>query len=290
MNNIKTIAVIAGLSLASSAMAKEGPDQYNAGAEGFMAGALPPAGTYFINYAGYFSGELQDDDGNTVPDVKVEAAFDALRFLHVTETKILGADYAVHMVLPLVHQKITTPGGSATASGLGDMVISPLVLGWHYPEWHFVAAFDIDLPTGRWDTDKPLERIGANYISYEPIFATTYLNESGFEASVKMMYNIKEENDDTNYKSGDEFRVDYTVAKHADDWSYGLGGCYLEQTTDDEQNGVKLASSKGRGFSIGPQIQYNYKGQSFIAKWQHDTIAENRFQGDKIHFKYVMRF
>lgn len=66
-----------------------------------MSGAIPPVGTYFINYAGYYSGTLKDNSGNTVrppntkgnlQDVKVSAWFDALRLVHVTGIKLLGAD------------------------------------------------------------------------------------------------------------------------------------------------------------------------------------------------------
>lgn len=282
--------MLAGLALATTAMAKEGPDQYNHGAEGFMAGALPPSGNYFLNYAGHYEGDLQDHNGNDVPGVKVEATFNAFRFLHVTKTKILGADWGMHLIVPLVHQKITTPGGTESSSGLGDIVLNPVVLGWHFPEWHFVATVDLNLPTGKWSKSKASDRIGANYASIEPIFAVTYLNKSGFEASAKFMYNIKDENDDTNYRSGNEFRIDYTLAKHSGNWAYGVGGCTVKQTTSDELNDVKVANSKGKAFAIGPQIQYNYKGQAFIAKIQHEIGVENRFKGNKIHFKYVLPF
>ena len=286
----RPMAIVAALAVTGAVQAKEGPDQYNHGAEGFMSGALPPPGTYFINYAGHYQGDMQDSDGNEVPGVSVKATFNALRFVHVTKQKILGADYGVHMIAPLVHQKISTPGGSKSTSGLGDIVVSPLVLGWHFPELHVIAALDFNLPTGKWSKSNPLERIGANYYSIEPVLAITYLNKSGFEASAKIMYNIKGENDDTDYQSGDEFRVDYTLAKHDGNWTYGIGGTLLRQTTSDEQNGVKIAGSKGKSFSIGPQIQYNYQGQSFIAKLQHETGVESRFKGNKLHLKYILAF
>jgi hypothetical protein len=56
---------------------------------------------------------------------------------------------------------------------------------------------------------------GAGYWSIEPLVALTYLSDDGYEASAKLMYNIKSENDDTDYESGDEFHMDYTLAKHS---------------------------------------------------------------------------
>lgn len=290
MQTLKTLgcaALLCGLSL--NAHAKEGGDQYPNGAEGFMAGALPPAGHYFINYAGYYGGTMHDPNGNKVDGVKVKAWFDALRYINVTKYKILGGDYTWHAILPLVSQEITTPAASESVKGLGDMTIGPFFLGWHWDEWHMLTGLDINLPTGRYDINNGQRSIGANYISYEPVLAFTYRNAEGWEASAKLMYNIKQENDDTKYQSGDEFHMDYTVGKHQGDWSYGLGGYYLTQTEDDELNGVKLDNSRGKVFAIGPQVAYNYKGMSFVFKWHHETSIENRFGGNKVFFKFITR-
>ncbi|MBP8267448.1 MAG: transporter, partial [Zoogloea sp.] len=126
--------LIAGLSLAAGvAEAKEGGDQYPNGAENWYAGALPPPGTYFINYFGYYGGKLQDGSGhdvshpatgNKVP--RVDAVFDALRVVHVTNTRILGGNWAMRAILPVVNQSIgNLPGtsGSASKFGIGDITI-----------------------------------------------------------------------------------------------------------------------------------------------------------------------
>lgn len=289
---------------ALQAQAKEGGDQYPNGAETFLSGALPPPGTYFINYMGYYSGTLKDGNGNTVklPNGKggtekatVKAFFDALRLVHVTDVKILGANWAMHAILPVVYQDLDLPplGGSKSRVGLGDVTVNPFVLSWHSPNWHVAAGVDINLPTGAWDSQDPRRSIGANYYSFEPILAVTYLANNGFEASAKLMYNIKTKNNSTNYQSGDEFHMDYLLGYRQGEWAYGLGGYYLKQTTDDELNGRKVGTDGNRGqvFAFGPHIQYTGKsGDQFIFKWQHETAVENRFAGNKVWFKYVHRF
>ena len=46
-------------------------------------GALPPPGTYYLNYFGYYTGQLRDGSGNKVnlngATPSVDAVFDALR-------------------------------------------------------------------------------------------------------------------------------------------------------------------------------------------------------------------
>lgn len=283
--------------LASSlAFAKEGPDQYPNGIEHFLSGALPPPGHYFINYLGYYGGDYRDNQGDKVPDLKVRAVFDVLRYVYVSNYQILGGSWGMHVIVPLVHQSLDTPIpgiDDGKTFGLGDITINPLIVGWHLsPEWHITAGLDIGLPTGKYDSADPTDSIGANYFSFEPVVAFTYLAKSGFEASAKLMYNIKTRNDDTNYQSGDEFHMDYLIGQHFGPWAAGLGGYYLRQTTDDEANGKTVGSDGNRGkvFAVGPAIKYDYKNMSFMGSWNYETSVENRFKGNKFLFKFVTSF
>lgn len=290
----------------SAALAKEGGDQYPNGAEAReMVGALPPPGDYFINYAGYYGGTLVNEHGDKANlggrNAKVDAWFDALRYVKVSHTKVLGADWGWHVIVPLVHQSMDFPplGGRSSTNRLGDITIDPLVLGWHFGPLHMIAGLDINLPTGSYDKNDTRVSTGANYYSFEPVLALSYLSESGWDGSVKLMYNIKTRNKDTDYQSGDEFHADYWLGKHAGPWSYGLGGYYLKQTTDDKQNGQVVAAApgvysqgrRGQVLAIGPSVGYTTpQGVSLIAQWQHETLVENRFAGDKLWFKLITAF
>ncbi|MBK8113709.1 MAG: transporter [Candidatus Accumulibacter sp.] len=298
MNTVQSILLLAvpALLAGTPVLAKEGPDQYPNGSENFMAGALPPPGNYFINYLGYYQGDYRDNDGHKVPGLNVSATFDALRFIHVTNQKIFGGDWAVHAIVPLVSQRMHTPFpgiGNGSVFGLGDIVIDPLIIGWHFPpDWHLTVGVDIYLPTGKYSKSNPTDSIGANYYSFEPIFAFTYLNQGGFEASAKLMYNLKTKNLDTDYQSGNEFHMDYLIGQHFGPWAVGLAGYYLRQTTDDQVNGQKVGPDGRRGqvFAYGPAIKYDYKGMSFVGSWNHESSVDNRFQGNKFFFKWVTAF
>jgi len=298
MHKAHTLLLLAAPALfaATAAVAKEGPDQYPNGSENFMTGALPPPGNYFINYLGHYEGDYRDNQGKKVPGLSVNATFDALRFIHVTPHKILGGDWGMQVIVPVAYQKLHTPIpgiGTGSTFGLGDIVIDPLIIGWHFPpDWHLTIGLDIYLPTGKYSDSNPTESIGANYYSFEPIVAFTYLNQGGFEVSAKLMYNIKTKNNDTDYKSGQDFHMDYLVGQHFGPWAVGLAGYYLTQTTDDEVGGRKAAPDGRRGkvFAYGPAVQYNYKGTSFVGSWNHETGVDNRFQGNKFFLKLVTGF
>ncbi|WP_332671922.1 SphA family protein [Aromatoleum sp.] len=303
-----SIAVALATAVVGNATAKEGGDQYPNGAENWLAGAVPPPGNYFLNYFGYYDAKLRDGDGDKVPGTSVRAWFDALRFIKMTNTKILGGDWGMHLIVPFVSQDVKLGGPGASASGVGDITINPIIVAWHTPNLHWTVALDFNLPTGKYESGDPRKSIGTNYWSIEPIFAVTWLSDSGWELSGKFMYNIKRKNEDfrpapgapkMDYDSGDDFHMDYVAGKHFGPWAVGLSGYYLKQTTDDELEGETLAAvpglwsrgRKGEVFAIGPSVSYTAKsGTMFIAQWQRETSAENRFRGDKAWFKLVLPF
>ena len=166
--------LVGGLFLAVGvAQAKEGGDQSAPGAENWMAGALPPAGFYFKNYVGHYGGKLQDGKGNEAKPggvgARADVTFDVLRFIYVTNIKVLGGDYAVQAFVPVVNQSlnISPLGGRANKFGIGDMFFTPVAIGWHHsPELHTIAALDVFLPTGAYDAKDPRTKERRNYFGY----------------------------------------------------------------------------------------------------------------------------
>jgi hypothetical protein len=300
------VAALAAALSASPVFAKEGGDQYPNGAETWFAGAVPPPGNYFINYFGYYEGKLRDGNGDKVEGAKVNAWFDALRFVQTTGYTLFGANWGWHVIVPIVRQELDLGAGSNTVTNIGDVTINPFILSWHTKNWHWAAALDVNLPTGKYESGDPTRSIGAHYWSVEPIFAATWLSDDGWELSGKFMYNVKGKNNDfrpapgapsMEYASGDEFHMDYLAGKRFGPWGVGLSGYYLKQTTDDKLNGSTISSQlgpwsdgrRGQVFAIGPSAIYsNASGMHFIGQWQHESMVENRFGGDKFWFKLIM--
>lgn len=289
----------AALALATPAAATEGGGgHYPNGAEDFMVGALPPPGTYFINYLSWYSADsFRDDNGDKLfDDFDLDVVANTLRLVHVTDYKFLGANWAVHAFLPLVNvdvsRRIAPPFDRESDSrfGLGDIIIDPFILGWHGKNWHLITGLDIYVPTGAYDKND-LANIGRNYWTFEPVVAFTYLSDGGFEVSAKLMYAFNTENNDTNYQSGQEFHMDYTLGYHTGPWSLGIGGYYYQQTTDDELNSRTFMDGfRGRAFAIGPQVKYDYQNMAFTLKYQAETNVENRPDGNSLWFKFLYAF
>jgi hypothetical protein len=300
---IALLAVICLATVASTtAQATEGGGgAYPNGAEDFMSGAVPPPGTYFINYFDYYSADkFAGNNGNSaIPGFKLTVTADVLRFIHITDKQILGGFWGFHAFVPLmnVNVKTSTPLGNDSKTGLGDIIVNPFILSWHGKNWHAATGIDIYIPTGSYNKND-LANIGRNYWTFEPIVAGTYLTENGFEASAKLMYDINTRNNDaskltppgtTNYLSGQEFHLDYALAKKIDNFSAGLTGYYYQQVTQDKADGAEV-DNKGRVFAFGPALKYDYKNMAFSLKYQFETAAENRPEGNNLWLKFVYAF
>ncbi|MGO9377266.1 MAG: transporter [Dissulfurispiraceae bacterium] len=289
------VAIAASMMSSSVAFATEGGGGiYPNGAEGFMAGAVPPPGVYLLNYAQYYwADRFNDKNGNSmIPNFKVTVIADGVRLLYVTNIKILGADYGMHVILPVVYEDVHLPVGNKDITEFGELTFDPLVLSWHFSKnFHAVAACDVNAPIGGYDVTREANP-GRNYWNVEPVLAFTYLSDGGIEASSKFMYDFNFKNLATDYTSGQEFHFDYTLAYHIKDWAFGVGGYYYKQTTNDVQDGLVVGPDgfKGQAFAIGPQVMYEYKNMHFILKWQNEMAVENKPEGNKLWFKFIYAF
>ena len=281
-----------------------GGNAYPLGAEDFMSGAVPPPGTYFINYLLYYhADDFNNGSGNNIDeDFDLEAVVNTFRFIHVTKHKILGGFWGMHIFIPLWNLDVTatTPAGvkGDTQTGIGDIIVDPFILSWHSKNWHFATGVDIYMPTGRYDIND-MANTSRNYWTFEPIVAFTYQSDFGLEVSSKFMYDFNTNNPDTDYRSGQEFHFDYTVGYKISNWRIGLGGYYYKQMTDDKINGETVEFPEPLGFpdgfrgqavAVGPQLKYDYKNMSFILKYHKEFEVENRPEGDNYWFKFVYAF
>ena len=292
MFNRSALAAAILVSAFSSAHATEGGGSvYPHGTENFMSGALPPPGVYGMVFGtSYNADRVNDHNGNNlnVPGFKVKANVVAPRLVWVPGAKVMGGDLVVHAIAPLVSLKVTTPGGSQSKSGLGDLTVGAGVGYHHSPKLHSVLAVDAYLPTGGY-SQGDIANIGRNYVAIEPVYALSYIDPNGFNGDLKAGYIINRRNSDTDYKSGNEFHFDYAAGWGlGNGWTVGLGGYFKQQTTLDKQAGTSLANSKTNGMAIGPNLKYDSgKGWFVTAKWQVESNVKNGAQGNALWVKAV---
>lgn len=171
-------------------------------------------------------------------------------------------------------------------------MVAPLLLGWASPTVHQMAGVDIFIPTGKYDASR-LFNPGRNYWSFGPWYGITAYPLPNLETSAKIIYLVNQENDSTNYRSGNEINIDYNIAYNfSKTLQVGINGYVYKQVSDDTLNGHAVNGNGNRGqvFSFGPTIKYQTPSWGVVAKWQHEEAVENRSRGNRIWFQATARF
>ncbi len=292
--NIKALAFASIVALSTSAMATEGGGSiYSNGIENYMSGAVPPVpGVYFLLYGSrYDASTLRDNNGNKVPlDFKIEATAVVPRVVWVTDQHLLGGQLVFHALAPIVDLKVRAGGNSESKTGLGDVTVGT-VLAYHAsPNLHYVVGFDVNAPTGSYSKGD-LANIGRNYWNIEPLFALSYVQPSGLNVDLKVMYDFNGRNSDTDYRSGQELHADYAVGWGlGNGWTVGVGGYVYQQVTNDRQAGATVPNNKGRALAIGPSVKFDAGKWLITAKYEREFSVRNRPEGGGFRIKAILPF
>lgn len=269
-----------------------GGSNYPMGAENYLMGALPPPGVYPLIYAEHYAADdFNDGDGDSLPiDFRLRADVVAPRLLWVTDRTLFGGQLFHAALLPLVDLDVSVNGLSDDNRGIGDLDLTTALAYHHSANLHSAVGFDIFAPTGEYRAGD-LANIGRNYWSVQAVYAASHVNPAGINWDFKLMYDYNFENDDTDYQSGQELHVDYSLGYGVHpNWVVGVGGYAYKQTTGDKLNGVDIGN-EGQAFAIGPSIKFdNGKGFFVSAKYQKEMAVENRPEGDAFWIKTIIPF
>ena len=258
------------LGMCSSGNAATSGSHYTYGVEGVMGATPPPPGWHYRMYNFWYNpDELKDNSGNTVPgnfDLDVFASVQ--RIIHVTNIKILGADYFYDIVVPLVDTDFTF--GSFTDSHsftVGDMEIEPFALAWRQPRWDASFALAVIVPTGHFEGSEPASP-GLGYWSGRLTLGGTYYFDANKTWSVSVLTRtlINGEQEDTNVTPGSEFVAEYGVGKEFlvnNTWMIrpGLTGASYWQIDDDSDDNLGyniIADQHKQAHAAGAEINVFY--------------------------------
>lgn len=293
LSNIPALTAICSLAffLPAAQATEGGGSSYPMGADNYMTGAMPPPGFYAQIFAErYRADRLLDNRGKSaLDDFHLSANVIAPRLIWVTEQKVLDGALALHLNVPLVELRVDVNGQHQKKTGMGDIIFGP-ALGYHYSDkFHAIYALDIFAPTGRYDRGD-LANIGRNYWAFEPVAAFSYVDPAGVNADIKIMYDFNLRNSATDYRSGQELHADYSLGWGlGNGWIIGAGGYVYRQTTDDRQDGDRVADNKGRAVAIGPSVKYASDSGWFVtAKWQKESQVRNRPEGEAYWVKLTI--
>jgi hypothetical protein len=132
-------------------------------------------------------------NGADTPGSNSVFAFGAITHVaYAAPFKVLGGYWGAEVLVPVVYASVTTPVGSGSIGGVGDITFSPVV--WRAPDTTvlgrpFFQFVDLDVvaPTGEYKSSA-LVTAGSNVWSFNPFYAFTWLLTDRFETSWRLHY------------------------------------------------------------------------------------------------------
>jgi hypothetical protein len=298
------LALAGTLSLVQPAQGAEyGQSLYLLGLSLPMAGYTPPPGVFLSStmylYNGSVGNGIRFPFGRSL-DAGINEKFlvNATTISWFLPTPILGGTFGLAATVPFGKVDVSADasfGGpllnaqgsrSDSTTGFGEPAFSA-ILGWHQGNNHWSVTATGFAPAGAYSADA-LANVSVNRPGVDIKGAYTWLDMmTGLELSgaVGMTFNMA--NTATDYTTGTEFRVEGAINQHlASGFTFGAGGYFYQQISDDGGSGDIVGPFRGRVAAIGPLIGDTFKlGEIPVtvgARWFHEFNTDKRVFGDSV--------
>lgn len=274
------VAVLIGSGLADN--------HYVNGVEGIKAATVPPPGFYYRMYNVFYNADTLTDKSGKKLNIDFDVSVYALvnRFIWVSDTKILGGDFFMDIVIPLIYTdiEIGALGLKDDEFGLGDINIEPFGLSWHRPYYDASFGLSFFIPTGEYDKTEPASPGQDMWTGMLTLGGTYYFDaEKTWSASILGRYEIHSEKNDLDVTPGDDFHFEWGVGKTlAKVWDVGLTGYCHWQVTDDSGADAVDKNVHARVHAVGPEVSFFYPpAKLFISlRNQWEFGAEDHSEGN----------
>lgn len=262
------IAMAVALAAALAAGAAQAEGHYVTGVEGLQGSSVPPAGNYYLGYLANYDiqsfrapGSDRDLPGSNTGQVTALAN----RFVHITDTKLFGADYGFETIIPVLKTSLDIQAANVDASdsGVGDVYLGPLVLGWHGAQWDAVAAAGLWLDNA--STDGPAAA-GKGYKSTMLTGGATYYFDSAKSVSGSALFRFERHHGktDAGLHPGNQLSLEWGVGKNYGAYSLGVVGYSQWQVSRD--SGTGASDDKATRHAAGAELVYPVPGAGLFLK------------------------
>jgi hypothetical protein len=179
------ILMVAVLSSTGSLMHAQQKPQWMPGQEGLNAGILPSPGFTYVNMdVNYDAGTYNDMNGKAIP---VSGTYNVWAieniFYYVPNIKALGGNLGFMVMFPtpasgsldadIANPQLPNLSAAAGGSGLADLWLQPVNLGWHLKRADLQVMDGFMIPTGRYSPGAS-NNVGTGYFGNHLQTATTF--------------------------------------------------------------------------------------------------------------------
>ncbi|WP_445004461.1 SphA family protein [Halomonas mongoliensis] len=285
---------LGGAAVASQASAANG--HYVPGVEGLDGPVVPPPGVYYRGYLAHYTiDSLRDGSGDAAPGRnRGEVTALVNRLVWITDRQFLGADYGVEAILPVVDASLRFGGVGLndSDSGLGDLFLSPLVLGWHGEGWDAVFAAGHWFGTGDFSADRPASPGKGFDSTMLTLGAAWHFDEARrWTFSALSRYEVHGSQSETGATPGDSLVVEWGLGHRLDSGlTLGLVGYDAWQLERD--SGVAVSGDKAEQHAVGVEAGAFWPtlGLGLNAAYYHEYDNRAAPQGDLLRVTLTTAF
>jgi hypothetical protein len=253
---------------------------------GAATGALPPPGFYFQNL--FVAGQIAGHDaGGHYNNSDITAFLNVSALIWVPNFQVLGGQYAAALIQPQDHIELN---GVTSRSGFFETIVSPVNISWKLQnDLHLAVGLGIYIPDGTFDPNvKGGTLPSANYWAFEPSLAISWLH-NGWNASAKFVIDTAGKDHTTGYTNGAVFDTDFSLTKTVGKWTFGGGGYWRNQFTDDsstdaatQANIIAAHGNRAEEFGLGAVAGYNFGPVIVDVYYEKALEWKNEAAGDRI--------
>lgn len=285
---VSFLMIVVGIAQAQIHPAEPG---VNLGDTSFVDGVGAPGWLVEQIADGSYSIKVADSSGRTSPVPANHAIIGLTHVAWLSKLQLFHAWYGTEFVLLSGHVHV---GNQGTASGLGDLIVSPLILQWK--EWKLGrirmqqrADLDFYLPIGEYQRSS-LVNLSSHAFAANPYYAVTVFPAKYWETSWRVHYLWNAINHAPPLATGLRSTqagqalffcstLSHALPHHV--W-FGANGYYLKQISNPSVNGVQLPNSPEQVGAIGPGAMWDLESLILYANGYHEVGAINRAEGNKL--------
>jgi hypothetical protein len=233
------------------------------GDAGLKSGSQAPPGTYVaIPLYFYSADQIKDREGHQLRTGSLDAAVFGLALNVVTTKKIAGGAYGFLVALPWANNRVqgVDDFDSNPGSGLTDMFLQPINLGWRKPRADFIVAYGLYVPSGRYQ-DGADNNTGLGMWAQEVLLGTTvFLNDTRtLHAATTATFDFQSEKEDSSTKVGNILNLEGGVGADLLGGGLTAGLAYystykLSDDRFDSRVANLLIRGKNQVWAVGPEV------------------------------------
>ena len=276
---------------------------------GLQSGTQAPPGFYIVPlFYDYTADTFRDRNGDPRPALEDGGSIDAqaaiIGLLWVSETKVFGGNYGFAIWPGVTSNALATPIfqlDEKVDTGLADLYIQPITLGWNTQRADFIAGLGLYAPTGEWELGGANNR-GLGMWSYEVFGGTTvYFDEKRtWNFATLASFETHGKKDGTDIRVGNLLTLEGGLGKSFKGGLFNVGIAYYAQwklTEDDWGTDFSLPGtplrSKNRVYGFGPEVTIPLANQNTLfgfltLRYLWETGARSALEGNTFIIQFSL--